>query len=92
MASSKRHELLTGAVVPLASGSTRRTSANALYGGEDEEYVDPALLPPRSMGIGIPMLSAGSMADLGDQTIRWLPGSVIVLECCRHFLSNTRNK
>ena len=27
-------------------GTTRQAFANALYGGEDEEYFDPALLPP----------------------------------------------
>lgn len=45
-ASLKRRNFLTAAAVLFVLGYTRQASANALYGGDDEEYFDPALLPP----------------------------------------------
>jgi lipoprotein-anchoring transpeptidase ErfK/SrfK len=39
----------------LVLGSPRPASANALYGGEDEEYFDPALLPPAESKIEFPI-------------------------------------
>ena len=54
-ASLKRRNLLTAAAVLLLLGNTRQASANALYGGEDEEYFDSALLPPAESEVDFPI-------------------------------------
>lgn len=42
----KRRGICLGLVLIPALLATRHSHSNALYGGEDEEYFDPALLPP----------------------------------------------
>ena len=54
-ASLKRRNFLTAAAVLLVLGYTRHASANALYGGDDEEYFDPSLLPPAESEVDFPI-------------------------------------
>ena len=54
-ASLKRRNFLTAAAVLFVLGYTRQASANALYGGDDEEYFDPALLPPAESEVDFPI-------------------------------------
>lgn len=51
----KRRDLLAAAAVFMGLGSSVKSFANALYGGEDEEYFDPALLPPAQSEIDFPI-------------------------------------
>jgi lipoprotein-anchoring transpeptidase ErfK/SrfK len=51
----KRRDLLAAAAVFMGLGSSVNSFANALYGGEDEEYFDPALLPPAQSEIDFPI-------------------------------------
>lgn len=55
-ASLKRRNFLTAAAVLFVLGYTRQASANALYGGDDEEYFDPALLPPAESEVDFPIV------------------------------------
>lgn len=50
-----RRRCLASALALMTSGASRLTVANALYGGEDEEYFDPALLPPAESEIDFPI-------------------------------------
>jgi lipoprotein-anchoring transpeptidase ErfK/SrfK len=51
----KRRDLLIAASTFVALGSSVKSFANSLYGGEDEEYFDPALLPPAQSEIDFPI-------------------------------------
>ncbi len=50
-----RRRCLASALALMTPGTSRLAAANALYGGEDEEYFDPALLPPAESEIDFPI-------------------------------------
>ena len=50
-----RRRWLASALTVMTLGGSRLAMGNALYGGEDEEYFDPALLPPAESEIDFPI-------------------------------------
>jgi lipoprotein-anchoring transpeptidase ErfK/SrfK len=50
-----RRRWLASALTVMTLGGSRLAMANALYGGEDEEYFDPALLPPAESEFDFPI-------------------------------------
>lgn len=54
MAMSRRR-LLLGSLAAAMTSTATLAHANALYGGDDEEYFDPALLPPPESEIDFPI-------------------------------------
>jgi lipoprotein-anchoring transpeptidase ErfK/SrfK len=50
-----RRRCLASALALMTLGTSRLAAANALYGGEDEEYFDPVLLPPAESEIDFPI-------------------------------------
>lgn len=53
--SISRRSLIMGGMALMTLGQAAAARANALYGGEDEEYFDPALLPPAESEIDFPI-------------------------------------
>jgi len=51
----RRRDLLAAAAGFVVFGSSMKSFANALYGGEDEEYFDPSQLPPAESEIDFPI-------------------------------------